>query len=90
MLNFLLLHFNTSEFNFSSYSPHFIQSNYEMKVIGWLRIVRPGTIIGPQQQYMKDMQVSVCMGRVCMCECEGGREGGRESVCLCVSVCFYV
>lgn len=26
------------------------------EVIGWLRIVRPGSIIGPQQQYMKDMQ----------------------------------
>eukprot|EP00607_Mallomonas_marina_P011031 CAMPEP_0182421264 /NCGR_PEP_ID=MMETSP1167-20130531/6576_1 /TAXON_ID=2988 /ORGANISM="Mallomonas Sp, Strain CCMP3275" /LENGTH=518 /DNA_ID=CAMNT_0024598219 /DNA_START=110 /DNA_END=1666 /DNA_ORIENTATION=- len=24
--------------------------------IGWLRIVRPGSVIGPQQQYMKDMQ----------------------------------
>eukprot|EP01038_Epipyxis_sp_PR26KG_P009586 gene9586-12910_t len=26
------------------------------EIIGWLRIVRPGSIIGPQQQYMKDMQ----------------------------------
>jgi protein-tyrosine phosphatase len=26
------------------------------ETIGWLRIVRPGSIIGPQQQYMKDMQ----------------------------------
>mmetsp|Transcript_6618 Transcript_6618/g.11135 ORF Transcript_6618/g.11135 Transcript_6618/m.11135 type:complete len:469 (-) Transcript_6618:168-1574(-) len=25
--------------------------------IGWLRIVRPGSIIGPQQQYMKSMQM---------------------------------
>ena len=29
-----------------------------IQVIGWLRIVRPGSIIGPQQQYMRDMQVS--------------------------------
>lgn len=26
------------------------------ETIGWLRIVRPGSIIGPQQQYMKDLQ----------------------------------
>ena len=54
-----------------------------MKVIGWLRIVRPGTIIGPQQQYMKDMQVreSVCGGRESVCE------GGREGVCVYVFVC---
>jgi len=26
------------------------------EAIGWLRIVRPGSVIGPQQQYMKDMQ----------------------------------
>lgn len=26
------------------------------ETIGWLRIVRPGSVIGPQQQYMKDMQ----------------------------------
>ena len=26
------------------------------EVIGWLRIVRPGSIIGPQQQFMKEMQ----------------------------------
>lgn len=26
------------------------------EVIGWLRIVRPGSIIGPQQQFMKDSQ----------------------------------
>jgi len=26
------------------------------EVIGWLRIVRPGSIIGPQQQFMKDTQ----------------------------------
>ena len=23
------------------------------EVIGWLRVVRPGSIIGPQQQFMK-------------------------------------
>ena len=27
------------------------------EIIGWLRIVRPGSIIGPQQQYMKEMQM---------------------------------
>lgn len=26
------------------------------ELIGWLRIVRPGSIIGPQQQYMREMQ----------------------------------
>jgi protein-tyrosine phosphatase len=26
------------------------------EVIGWLRIVRPGSVIGPQQQYLKDLQ----------------------------------
>lgn len=26
------------------------------ETIGWLRIVRPGSVIGPQQQFMKDMQ----------------------------------
>ena len=26
------------------------------EAIGWLRIVRPGSVIGPQQQYMKDVQ----------------------------------
>lgn len=26
------------------------------EVIGWLRVVRPGSIIGPQQQWLKDMQ----------------------------------
>lgn len=26
------------------------------ETIGWLRIVRPGSVIGPQQQYLKDMQ----------------------------------
>ena len=26
------------------------------EAIGWLRIVRPGSVIGPQQQYLKDMQ----------------------------------
>jgi hypothetical protein len=26
------------------------------EVIGWLRICRPGSIIGPQQQWMKEMQ----------------------------------
>jgi cell division cycle 14 len=26
------------------------------EVIGWLRIVRPGSVIGPQQQWLKDMQ----------------------------------
>ena len=26
------------------------------EVIGWLRIVRPGSIIGPQQQWLRDMQ----------------------------------
>lgn len=26
------------------------------EAIGWLRIVRPGSVIGPQQQFMKDMQ----------------------------------
>lgn len=26
------------------------------ELIGWLRIVRPGSIIGPQQQFMKDIQ----------------------------------
>lgn len=26
------------------------------EVIGWLRIVRPGSVIGPQQQWMKEMQ----------------------------------
>ena len=29
------------------------------ETIGWLRHVRPGSVIGPQQQYMKDMQVGV-------------------------------
>ena len=24
--------------------------------IGWLRIVRPGSVIGPQQQYLKDQE----------------------------------
>jgi len=27
------------------------------EIIGWLRIVRPGSIIGPQQQFMKEMQM---------------------------------
>lgn len=27
------------------------------EIIGWLRIVRPGSIIGPQQQFMKEMQL---------------------------------
>lgn len=26
------------------------------EIIGWLRIVRPGSIIGPQQQFMREMQ----------------------------------
>eukprot|EP01036_Dinobryon_divergens_P024532 gene24532-32994_t len=26
------------------------------EIIGWMRIVRPGSIIGPQQQYMRDVQ----------------------------------
>lgn len=26
------------------------------ELIGWLRIVRPGSVIGPQQQFLKDMQ----------------------------------
>ena len=26
------------------------------EVIGWLRVVRPGSVIGPQQQWMKEMQ----------------------------------
>lgn len=26
------------------------------EIIGWLRIIRPGSIIGPQQQFMKDIQ----------------------------------
>lgn len=26
------------------------------EVIGWLRIVRPGSVIGPQQQYLKEIQ----------------------------------
>jgi hypothetical protein len=29
------------------------------ETIGWLRIVRPGSIIGPQQQFMKDMQMKM-------------------------------
>lgn len=29
------------------------------EIIGWLRIVRPGSIIGPQQQYMKEMQMKM-------------------------------
>lgn len=29
------------------------------EVIGWLRIVRPGSIIGPQQQFMKDTQMKM-------------------------------
>ena len=31
------------------------------ETIGWLRHVRPGSVIGPQQQYMKDMQVGGIM-----------------------------
>jgi hypothetical protein len=31
------------------------------ETIGWLRHVRPGSVIGPQQQYMKDMQVGGVM-----------------------------
>ena len=33
---------------------HFKVTAEEM--IGWLRVVRPGSIIGPQQQFMKDIQ----------------------------------
>jgi hypothetical protein len=29
------------------------------EVIGWLRIVRPGSIIGPQQQFMRDTQMKM-------------------------------
>jgi hypothetical protein len=29
------------------------------EIIGWLRIVRPGSIIGPQQQFMKEMQLKM-------------------------------
>ncbi|CAM9706470.1 unnamed protein product, partial [Ectocarpus fasciculatus] len=29
------------------------------EAIGWLRIVRPGSVIGQQQQYMKDMQAKL-------------------------------
>jgi protein-tyrosine phosphatase len=29
------------------------------EIIGWLRIVRPGSIIGPQQQYMREMQTKM-------------------------------
>jgi protein-tyrosine phosphatase len=37
----------------------YIMKHYKFtaeEVIGWLRIVRPGSVIGPQQQYMKDVQ----------------------------------
>lgn len=37
----------------------FMMKHYRItaeEVIGWLRIVRPGSVIGPQQQYLKDMQ----------------------------------
>lgn len=49
------------------------------KVIGWLRIVRPGSIIGPQQQYMQDMQVRTC---VCVVSC--------VYMCVCERVCVFV
>ncbi len=29
------------------------------EVIGWLRIVRPGSVIGPQQHYLKDIQMKM-------------------------------
>jgi cell division cycle 14 len=29
------------------------------EAIGWLRIVRPGSVIGPQQQYLKDCHAAV-------------------------------
>lgn len=29
------------------------------EAIGWLRIVRPGSVIGPQQQFMKDVQAKM-------------------------------
>ncbi|CAM9464881.1 unnamed protein product, partial [Heterosigma akashiwo] len=37
----------------------YMMKHYRMtaaEVIGWLRIVRPGSIIGPQQHYMKEME----------------------------------
>lgn len=38
----------------------YIMKHYQFtaeELIGWLRIVRPGSIIGPQQQYMQDIQM---------------------------------
>lgn len=37
----------------------YMMKHYRMtaeEVIGWLRVVRPGSIIGPQQQFMRDSQ----------------------------------
>ena len=37
----------------------YMMKHYKMtaeEVIGWLRVVRPGSIIGPQQQFMRDSQ----------------------------------
>ena len=38
------------------------------EVMGWLRIVRPGSIIGPQQNWIKEMQV-LYSRRCVMCIC---------------------
>ena len=37
----------------------YVMKHYQFtaeEIIGWLRVARPGSIIGPQQQFMKDMQ----------------------------------
>lgn len=36
--------------------PHFCLSFGDPQTLGYLRIVRPGSVIGPQQRYLKDMQ----------------------------------
>jgi hypothetical protein len=32
------------------------------EVIGWMRVCRPGSVIGPQQQFMEEIQVVYCDG----------------------------
>jgi cell division cycle 14 len=37
--------------------------------IGWLRIVRPGSVLGPQQQYLDDCEQAFRTGKVHLSLC---------------------
>lgn len=47
------------------------------EAIGWLRHVRPGSVIGPQQQYMKDMQMKMWREGDLMREREGDKSSSE-------------